>query len=74
MLETFPSAAQYRIEEDGATLVIVWADGATDIYRAEAEDEVTTGGPIDAALLGKVWQWMGTTTGQGPLAVADATR
>ena len=74
MMETFPSAAQYRIEEEGATLVIVWADGATDTYRAEAEDGVTTGGPTDAALNGKVWQWLGTTTGEGPLAVADSTR
>ena len=75
MMATFPGAAQYRIEADGATLVIVWADGTTDTYSAEAAtDEATTDGPIDAALLGKVWQWMGTITGEGPLAVADSTR
>jgi heat shock protein HslJ len=74
MLETFPAAAQYRVEEDGAVLVIVWADGTSDTYRAEAVDETTTSGPVDAALLGKTWQWLGTITAVEPVAVADSTR
>ncbi len=74
MMAMFPGAAQYRIEAEGATLVIVWADGTTDTYRAEAADEPTTSGPVDAALRGKVWQWLGTITGEGALAVADSTR
>jgi len=75
MLETFPGAAQYRIEEDGAALAIVWANGGPiDYYRAEAATDGATSGPVDAALLGKVWQWLGTITAEAPIAVADSTR
>lgn len=75
MLETFPGAAQYRIEEDGAVLAIVWADGGPiDYYRADAATGTTPAGTVDAALVGKVWQWLGTITAKEPIAVADSTR
>jgi heat shock protein HslJ len=75
MLETFPGAAQYRIEGDGATLAIVWADGGPiDYYTAEVATEATTTGAVDEALVGKVWQWLGTITAEEPVAVADSTR
>ena len=74
MLETFPGAAQYRMEENGAVLVIVWSDGTSDTYRADAATGMTPTGAVDAALVGKVWQWLGTVTGVGPLTVADSTR
>ena len=75
MMETFPAAAQYRIEEEGAVLVIVWADGASDTYRADdATGETAPAGAIDAALVGKTWQWLGTITAKEPIAVADSTR
>ena len=35
---------------------------------------MTPTGAVDAALVGKVWQWLGTVTGVGPLTVADSTR
>ena len=76
MMATFPAAAQYSIEADGAVLVIVWADGTTDTYRADAEATTETAptGIVDAALVGKVWQWLGTITATEPVAVADSTR
>ena len=75
MLETFPGAAQYRIEGDGATLAIVWANGGPiDYYTAEAAADVTPTGAVDAALVGTVWQWLGTITAVEPIAVADSTR
>ena len=74
MLETFPGAAQYRMEENGAVLVIVWSDGTSDTYRTDPATGMTPTGAVDAALVGKVWQWLGTLTGVGPIAVADSTR
>ena len=75
MMATFPAAAQYRIEEEGAVLVIVWADGASDTYRAaDAASDTTPAGAVDAALVGKTWQWLGTITAKEPVTVADSTR
>ena len=75
MMATFPAAAQYRIEEEGAVLVIVWADGASDTYRAaDATSDTTPAGAVDAALVGKTWQWLGTITAKEPVTVADSTR
>ena len=78
MMATFPAAAQYRIEEDGAVLAIVWADGGPiDTYRAEdaaTGTGTTTTGAVDPALIGKTWQWLGTITAEEPVAVADSTR
>ena len=76
MLATFPAAAQYRVEEDGAVLAIVWADGGPiDTYRTDAAagTGTTTTGAVDPALLGKTWQWLGTITAEEPIAVADST-
>jgi heat shock protein HslJ len=74
MMATFPAAAQHRFEEDGAVLVIVWADGTSDTYRADAATGTTPAGAVDDALVGKVWQWLGTITAVEPIAVADSTR
>jgi heat shock protein HslJ len=68
MIQMFGPAQNYRFEEDGAVLVFPWvADGPVDYFRL-AGTEATP------SLTGTTWQWLGTVTGEGPLAVADSSR
>lgn len=67
MMGTIAAVGSYRLEEDGTLLALVWADGApVDYYRLADAAEPT--------LTGTTWQWLGTTTGEGPMTVADPTR
>ncbi len=75
MLETFASAAGYTIQENGAVLAIAWANGGPiDTYRAADAMTTTTSTAVDTALVGKKWQWLGTTTPVEEITVADASR
>jgi heat shock protein HslJ len=66
MKTMFGPAITYAFEEDGALLVMTHEDGTVDTFRAATGQAPT--------LTSNVWQWLGTTTGEGPVYVADSTR
>jgi len=66
MKSLFGQAITYTFEENGDVLVMTHEDGTVDTFRA-ATDKAPT-------LTGAPWQWLGTTTGEGPVYVADSTR
>ena len=61
MSTAFEQPLTYAVTGD--TLTLSHADGTIDTYFDSAP-----------TLTGVVWQWLGTVTGEGPLAVADSSR
>ena len=66
MQTLFGQDVTYTISEDGL-LTFTHEGGAEDIFAL-------TPAAMGPMLTGTVWQWLGTTTGEGPLYVTDPTR
>ncbi len=63
----FGQALTYTLEDDGETLVFTWEDGTVDTFSLLGKVET----PL---LTGVEWQWLGTTTPEEPVTVADSSR
>lgn len=62
----FGPALTYAFEDDGQTLVFTGEDGTVDTFQLAGEET--------PSLAGAQWQWLGTTTPEEPVIVADASR
>ncbi len=78
MMQMFGPAQAYRFEDDGQTLIFSWAAGGpVDTFRAAGSGEAmddSMDSEASAELIGKTWQWLGTTTPVEQIDVVDPTR
>ncbi|MCA9868013.1 MAG: META domain-containing protein [Anaerolineae bacterium] len=66
MSTLFEQTVAYAIAGDNRTLTLTHEDGTVDTYVSATAEAPTLGGTT--------WQWLGTTTPEEPITVADASR